>query len=114
MAGWHDPAPPHRIAAGYDAAMMSHHPPVVASRLAAVVPAPLRLLLRHALIGYAVGTLFVLSILWQDLFGLTSLIMQAPEHPLPLALLWFFIGLTCAGVQIGIAIMAQAADDDDA
>ena len=112
MAGWDELAPRHRIAAGYDAAMPPAGP-VFASRLAAAVPAPLRLLLRHALIGYAVATLFVLAILWRDLFGLADLLLQAPEHPWPLALLWLFIGLSFGGVQMGIAIMAQAADDDD-
>jgi hypothetical protein len=105
--------PSHRIAPGYDAEMTSPYP-VFGSRIVAAVPAPIRLLLRHALIGYAVATLFMLAILWRDLFGLATLMLQAPEHPLPLALLWCFIGLTSAGVQMGIAIMAQGMDADDA
>lgn len=106
------PARCHTIAAGYDAAATSPYP-VLASRLTSSVPAPLRLLLRHALIGMAIATLSVLAILWRDLFGLASLMLQAPEHPLPLALLWFFTGLTFGGVQVGVAVMAQATDDDE-
>lgn len=105
-------APRRRNAAGYDAAVTSPYP-TLARWMGAAVPAPLRLLLLHALIGYAVATLFVLAILWRNLFGLAGLMLRAPEHPLPLALLWFFIGLTFAGAQMGIAIMAQAEDGDD-
>ncbi|MEZ6023091.1 MAG: hypothetical protein R3C16_06700 [Hyphomonadaceae bacterium] len=64
-----------------------------------------RLFLTHTAIGYGVSTLFVAAILLLDLGGLASLIASQHAETVVL-LLWFFIGLTFASVQMGMAIMS--------
>jgi len=69
------------------------------------MPPFLRFLIRHAAIGFAISAGFVAAILAADPAGLGTLLTASREHPLPLALLWFFAGLTFGGVQMAAAIM---------
>ena len=64
-----------------------------------------RFVLSHIGIGALLATGFVAALLHTDLHGIGTLLTRAPEHPFPLLLLWFFLGLTFASVQLGIAIM---------
>lgn len=66
-----------------------------------------RFALAHIGIGAALSALLMAAILWFDPMGLGHLLLRAPEHPLPLALLWFFCALTFASVQLGVAIMLR-------
>lgn len=67
----------------------------------------LRFILAHAAIGVGLSALLVMAILWADPAGLGTLLLSAPEHPLPLFLLGFFSALTFSGVQLGVAIMLR-------
>lgn len=67
----------------------------------------LRGLALHALAGFGIATVFVLALLWTDPGGLGGLLLRAAGHPWPLALLWFFTGLTFGAVQVGIAVMQK-------
>lgn len=69
------------------------------------MPPFLLFLLRHALIGFGISALFVAGVVWADPSGVGTLLLSSREHPLPLALLWFFSGLTFGGVQMAAAIM---------
>ena len=71
----------------------------------AALPPHVRFLVLHALIGFALATVFVVAVLWSDAFGIGSLLRHADSHPLPLLLLWFFTGLTFGSVQMGAAVM---------
>lgn len=64
-----------------------------------------RLFIVHTLIGYAISTLFVGALIGFDLGGLATLVAKQHAEPFIL-LLWFFVGLTFASVQMGMAIMS--------
>ncbi len=63
----------------------------------------LRFLLLHAVIGFGVAALLVAAILFADPGGLGTLLRR--EGVFPVALLWFFLGLTYGSVQMGAAVM---------
>ncbi|WP_207536768.1 hypothetical protein [Sabulicella rubraurantiaca] len=65
-------------------------------------------LLRQAAIGFGVATIFAAAILVADPSGMSGLLLGAAEHPLPLLLLWAFLGMTFSAVQIGAAVMLSA------
>ncbi|MBB3896911.1 hypothetical protein [Roseococcus suduntuyensis] len=65
----------------------------------------LHFVLWHIGIGALLSAGFVAALLHTDLHGIGTLLLRAPEHPFPLLLLWFFLGLTFASVQLGTAIM---------
>lgn len=67
----------------------------------------LRGLALHATSGFGIATVFVLALLWTDPGGLAGLLLRAAGHPWPLALLWFFAGLTFGAVQVGVAVMQK-------
>lgn len=78
----------------------------------------LRLLRRHALvrlfvvqslIGFGISTAFVLALLVFNLGGFASLALRAGAWPFVIVL-WFFVGLTFASVQMGMAIMSLVGD----
>ncbi len=69
------------------------------------MPPFLVFLMRHALIGFAIAAVFVAGVVWADPSGVGTLMLASGEHPLPLALLWFFSGLTFGGVQMATVIM---------
>jgi H+/Cl- antiporter ClcA len=71
------------------------------------MPGPVRLLVLHAAIGFAIAAAFVLAILWLDPGGLAGVLRGAAGHPWPLLLLWLFCGLTSGAVQSAVAIMGQ-------
>lgn len=66
-----------------------------------------RLFITHTLIGYAISTLFVGGLLGFDAGGLRTLVLSQHAEPF-VVLLWFFVGLTFASVQMGAAIMNLA------
>ncbi|WP_372618880.1 hypothetical protein [Falsiroseomonas sp.] len=69
------------------------------------LPVAVRFFLSHALVGFALGTLFAAALLWADPGGVGTILRRAPGHPGPLLLLWFFLSLTLGGVQTGVAVM---------
>lgn len=78
----------------------------------------LRLLRRHALvrlfvvqslIGFGISTAFVLSLLVFNIGGFATLALRPDTWPFAFVL-WFFVGLTFASVQMGMAIMSLVGD----
>lgn len=70
-----------------------------------------RFALGHVGIGALLATGFVVALLNLDLHGTGTLLLGAAEHPWPLLLLWFFLGLTFASVQLAVAIMLHFRED---
>lgn len=62
-------------------------------------------LMRHAAIGFAIAIAFVALIMITDFAKLRTLIIGSDGAVLPLFLLTFFLGLTLASVQMGIAVI---------
>ena len=62
-------------------------------------------LVRHALLGIAVGWGIALAFLWLDVGLLGTLIAEAEQPWLPLLLLFFGLGVTFGSVAMGSAIM---------
>ncbi|SFK57966.1 hypothetical protein [Methylocapsa palsarum] len=73
----------------------------------------IRFLIRHALIGFAIGLLLTLLILLQNLANIKTLIMNSSQPWLISVLLGYMIGSTCSGAQIGFAIMSLNEMDDE-
>jgi hypothetical protein len=75
------------------------------------MPLPVQLFLPGAAGGFTIATLLVGALLWSDFGGIGQLMLRSREHPLPVLLLWFFLGLSASSVQIGIAVMGMKKDD---
>ena len=72
------------------------------------MPQPLRFLLPHAAVGFALAAAFVAALVMADPGGAGTLLTQPDFGRLPVLLLWTFTGLTFAGVQMGAAVMLLA------
>jgi hypothetical protein len=72
---------------------------------------PPRFVLAHICIGALLATVFVATLQHLDLHGIGTLLTSAPEHPGPLLLLWFVLGLTFASVQFAMAIMLHFGEE---
>jgi hypothetical protein len=69
-----------------------------------------RFLLKHALIGGAVGMMFVATLLALDVANLASLMGRSPSGILAAVILAFATGLTFGSVQMGFAVMLMTDD----
>ena len=69
------------------------------------MPKLLRLLIVNTAIGFAVSAIFVTAIIWTDTANLGTLIASSPVGWLAAGILFFFVGLTFASVQMGVAVM---------
>ncbi|MGG5886728.1 hypothetical protein ACLF3G_06270 [Falsiroseomonas sp. HC035] len=69
-------------------------------------PNPLWILARNLLAGFGIATAAVTALWIADPGGLGGLLLRDASHPVPLALLWLFLGLTCGAVQFGIALQS--------
>ncbi len=69
------------------------------------LPRLVRFLVLHGLVGFGVSALFVGALVVTDPGGAGTLLMQGAGSPWPVAVLWFFSGLTFGGVQIAAALM---------
>lgn len=67
-------------------------------------------MLRHVAIGFAVAILAVSALLVLDPGGIGSLLLGSTWGLLAAGLLAFFLGLTFASVQMGMAIMSLKAE----
>lgn len=76
------------------------------------MPAHVKFLIRHALIGFSIGLVAVALIVSQDLFRIGTLIGASSDRWLALGMLGFMFGLTFGSVQMGFAIMLLADTDD--
>lgn len=77
------------------------------------LPFLVRFLLMHAVVGFGIATVAVAALIHFDPGGVATLLLKAEGHPLPLLLLWFFLGLTFGSVQMGAAFMLRTGRSDD-
>lgn len=68
-------------------------------------PRLITFLLRHALIGFAIGIAFVLCLLHLDVGELGTLIGAEPSGLVAASALAFVMGITFGSVQMGFAVM---------
>ncbi len=76
------------------------------------MPFLVKFLLRHALIGVAVATVFVGALTALDVGGLGTLLANSPDGWLALGVLTYALGLTFGSVQMGFAVMLMSGRDD--
>lgn len=69
------------------------------------MPHLVKFLLRHAALGFIIAIVTVALMMIGDFAKLRTLIIASDVGPLSLFLLTFFLGLTLASVQMGIAII---------
>ena len=76
------------------------------------MPAHVKFLIRHAVIGFSIGLAAVMVMVSEDLFHIGTLIQTSSDRWLALGLLAFMFGLTFGSVQMGFAIMLLTETDD--
>ncbi|MBF0247191.1 MAG: hypothetical protein HQL36_03835 [Alphaproteobacteria bacterium] len=76
------------------------------------MPQLVRFMMRHAAIGFAIAIAFVTVLMVSDFNGVGTLILGSDMWYVALFMLTFFTGLTCASVQMGLAIFALGEDDE--
>lgn len=75
------------------------------------IPVAVRFFITHALVGFGLGTVLAVALVWADPGGLGTVLRRAPGYPGPLLLLWFFLSLTLGGVQTAVAAMLLGLPD---
>jgi len=78
------------------------------------MPAHIRLILKHAAIGFGISAGFTAMILVFNVGNLWHLVTNTEEGPIAVIMLVVFGTITFGSVQIGYAIMTMADADDDA
>ncbi len=73
---------------------------------------PLRFVLMHAAIGHGAAALFTAALLFLDLGGLATLVRASDLGVVAVAALFVALGSTFAGVQIAVAVMWDAEDEE--
>ncbi|MGQ3352992.1 MAG: hypothetical protein ACT6XY_17180 [Phreatobacter sp.] len=76
------------------------------------MPKLLQFLLVHAVIGFGVAGAFVAGLIVFDVGGFATLASRSDVAPLAVSVLTFFLGLTFASVQMGVAVMLLPKDDE--
>ncbi|MEL6965619.1 MAG: hypothetical protein AAFO01_22925 [Pseudomonadota bacterium] len=74
------------------------------------MPKLIALLLRHAAFGFLIALVVVTLMMITDFANLRTLITESDKGVLALVLLTFFLGLTIASVQMGIAVIRLRGD----
>ncbi|WP_211371235.1 hypothetical protein [Paracoccus limosus] len=77
------------------------------------MPRLIRLYLRSITLGFSLGLIFTLLLLWSDVGGLRHLLMTTAGGWLAIALLLIFHGLLFSGVQFAIVVMAMGQGPSD-
>nr|CRH05483.1 conserved protein of unknown function [Candidatus Magnetococcus massalia] len=75
-------------------------------------PKLVKFLLAHMLIGFMIGWSAVYAILLFDVHGMATLIERSPDGGMILFILTFFMSLTCASAQMGMATILLGHPDD--
>ncbi len=75
------------------------------------MPAQVEFLIRHVLVGFAIGLAAVVWIVWQDVGRIGTLIETSSERWLALGSFSLMFGSTFGAVQVAFAIMLASADD---
>ena len=68
-----------------------------------------RLFALQALIGFAISSIFVGGLVLFDVGGFSTM-THSQHSDAAVLLLWFFVGLTFASVQMGMAVMSLASN----
>ncbi|MEM8950840.1 MAG: hypothetical protein AAGA21_24375 [Pseudomonadota bacterium] len=76
------------------------------------MPKLVRFLLRHAAFGFLIALIAVILMMMTNFANLRTLIVDSEVGLLALFLLTFFLGLTLASVQMGIAVIMLKDDGD--
>lgn len=76
------------------------------------LPKLVRFFFCHAAIGFGLAAGFVAGFVLADPHGAGGVLLTAADHWWPAVVLWFFVGLTFASVQIGAATMLLGHRDD--
>ncbi len=76
------------------------------------MPPLVRFLLVHTAIGFAIGFIIVGVVLAVDFAGLFTLMRASDIGMVALLMFTFFTVLTCASVQIGVAVMLLGEPED--
>lgn len=71
------------------------------------MPDLVRFLAHNAAIGFAAAIVFVFFLLVMDINGLWTLVTTTNGGSIAVFILTFFVGLTFASVQMGIAVMRE-------
>jgi hypothetical protein len=77
------------------------------------MPELIKLLIRHALIGYGLAALLMLCMLMFNVSGFIDLVMTTDNGWVAALMLLGFTGLTFASAQMGIAVMCAGQKDDE-
>lgn len=77
------------------------------------MPILVRFMLKHALFGYGAALVFTGVLLWLDIGGLATLMLQSRVGLLAAGMLFFFTGLTFGSLQMGIAVMTLRPERGD-
>jgi hypothetical protein len=77
------------------------------------MPALIRFLIRHALIGAAIGIAFTAVILVLDIGSIRTMTRGSAEGTGIRLLLAFFVSTTFASAQMGVAVMFPPSPKDD-
>jgi hypothetical protein len=77
------------------------------------MPALIRFLIRHALIGAAIGIVFTAVILMLDIGSIRTMTRGSAEGTGIRLLLAFFVSTTFASAQMGVAVMFPPSRKDD-
>ena len=77
------------------------------------MPKLITFLLRNALGGALAGVFFSGVLIWSDIAGLRHLVLETADGPLAGGVMTVFFIITFASVQMGRAIMAMAAPEED-
>ncbi|MDP2801565.1 MAG: hypothetical protein Q8O26_06745 [Phreatobacter sp.] len=75
------------------------------------MPKLLQFLLVNAVIGFGVAGVFVAALIALDVGGFATLTARSDVAPMAVSVLTFFLGLTFASAQMGIAVMMLPKDD---
>ena len=76
------------------------------------MPAHIRLILKHAAIGFGISAAFTAMILYFNVGNLWHLVTNTAEGPIAVAMLVIFGGITFGSAQIGYVIMTMSNEDD--
>lgn len=77
------------------------------------MPDHIRMIVKHAAIGFAISAAFTAMLLWFNVGNLWHLVTHTTEGPIAVAMLVIFGTITFGSVQIGYAIMSMGEENDD-
>jgi hypothetical protein len=77
------------------------------------MPAHIRMIVKHAAIGFGISGVFTAMILYFNIGNLWHLVTNTAGGPIAVIMLVVFGGITFGSVQIGYVIMTMKAADDE-